>query len=71
MSELSWWAHLWSVLPEIVLVVAAVVIMAVDAWLPEGTQARAGLLGHRRAGREHGGYDGPGGAADRRDSGSL
>jgi NADH-quinone oxidoreductase subunit N len=42
MSELSWWAHLWSVLPEIVLVVAAVVTMAADAWLPEGRKRELG-----------------------------
>ena len=42
MVGLSWWAHLWSVLPEIVLVVAAVLVMAVDAGLPEGRKRELG-----------------------------
>ena len=42
MVGLSWWAHLWSVLPEMVLVLAAALVMAVDAGLPEGRKRELG-----------------------------
>ena len=42
MIGLSWWAHLWSVLPEMVLVLAAALVMAVDAGLPEGRKRELG-----------------------------